>query len=301
MSSDKFPKDLVFSGKEDECPQIFIERLRTHIKLVGEPPDRTLDRFPLLLRDRAYDWYRALPAANKRNLELLIDALVKRYTDPASNWLGRLSLISIQQGPAESVSDFIARFTKVSNKLKTPDSECVTIFVSGLRTDIRVETIRGKPDSFTDAMRLARFAESLLAIGNPKVAKVKVAKVATDPLDTISKSIELMASQMSQLENKFDMMEDRYKGLEEGTNQPRGQYNSFTNRERQDRNNYYPNNNARFQNRRGRYQNSYQNNNSRPIVCYNCGGNDHYKSQCDQPPYRPRPEQTVTKMAPLGN
>ena len=216
------------------------------------------------------------------------------------------TLIGTTQRIGEATSDYIDRFLKLSNRLRTTAEQCLTIFVNGLRPDLRLEVIQGKPVTFNEAMRLAKFAESILAIANPTVSapKVQVAQhvnnINNDGLDAIVKSIETLSNRLQNLSTRFQSFEDEIKheikhnydeirdDVSKVTktieNQQRPRYNGYNNNDYRGSNNY----------RQGGYA-------PRNIVCYNCGANDHYRSQCTRPPYSPGPSQTVTRKQPRGN
>lgn len=324
MFHQPFPKDLLFTGDSDDCPHIFLERVRAHMELAGETPDRMRLLFGSLLRGGAFDWYRSLPEVQKKDLDTISDALIKQYTDPGAEWLGKLHLMRISQNVGESVADYTTRFLKLSNRLGTPSQQCLNIFVNGLKPDFRLEVIRCKPKSFNDAMRQAKFAESILVMAKPELPlpKIKVAQsVQSDGADKFIKSLDVLSSQLSsqfasfeermnsrydvlqnELESKYDVLqnglESKYDGLkteiekfrETRPNQPSDRFNNYDNNFG---NNY---NRNRFNSgyRRGGYV-------PRNIVCYNCGANDHYRSQCTKPPYVPGPEQDVRRKNPRGN
>jgi hypothetical protein len=104
----KVPDISVFSGSED--PIEHLDNFRAHISLHKTPDTVTCLAFPLTLSGKARDWLRNLFPKSIDNFDTLGRKFLAQFVSGRTRRKPRGYLLSVRQGPNESLKDYLWRF-----------------------------------------------------------------------------------------------------------------------------------------------------------------------------------------------
>jgi hypothetical protein len=130
----KIPDIPIFTGSED--PMEYLMTFRSHTSL-----HKTLDAvacraFPLTLSGKARDWLRNLPPRSVDNFDTLGQKFLTQFMSGRVRLKPRGYLLSMRQGPNESLGDYVWRFNQ--EKLDTesaPNDFIYSAMFQGLKKD----------------------------------------------------------------------------------------------------------------------------------------------------------------------
>jgi hypothetical protein len=106
----KVPDIPVFSGSED--PVEHLDNFQSHVSLHKTPDAVACRAFPLTLSGKARDWLRILPPRSINNFDVLGRKFLAQFVSGRARRKPRGYLLSVQQGPNESLKDYLWRFNQ---------------------------------------------------------------------------------------------------------------------------------------------------------------------------------------------
>jgi hypothetical protein len=130
----KVPDIPVFSGRED--PVEHLDNFQSHVSLHKTPDAVACRAFPLTLSGKARDWLRSLTPGSIDCFDTLGRKFLAQFVSGRARRKPRGYLLSVQQGPNESLKDYLWRFNQ--EKLDTesaPDDFIYGAIFQGLRKD----------------------------------------------------------------------------------------------------------------------------------------------------------------------
>jgi hypothetical protein len=130
----KVPDIPVFSGSED--PVEHLDNFRSHVSLHKTPDAVACRAFPLTLSGKARDWLRNLPPRSIDSFDALGRKFLAQFVSGRPRRKPRGCLLSVRQGPNESLKDYLWRFNQ--EKLETesaPDDFIYGAIFQGLKKD----------------------------------------------------------------------------------------------------------------------------------------------------------------------
>jgi hypothetical protein len=130
----KVPDIPVFSGSED--PVEHLDNFRSHVSLHKTPDAVACRAFPLTLSGKARDWLRNLAPRSIDCFDTLGRKFLAQFVSGRARRKPRGYLLSVQQGPNESLKDYLWRFNQ--EKLDTesaPDDFIYGAIFQGLKKD----------------------------------------------------------------------------------------------------------------------------------------------------------------------
>ena len=124
--------------------------------------------FRLLLTHNAELWFLSLDNATKADPNLLQTAFKEKFVSAQHlKWLKQQDLSTKNQGPDQTVEDYLGQIRAICYELSKSENETINIMTSGLIPAIRAEVISG-PEIVTadDVEKRAKLAELCLKLKN---------------------------------------------------------------------------------------------------------------------------------------
>ena len=124
--------------------------------------------FKMLLRQGAASWFASIEPelaqqANKSDEEIWIwvkEKFLQRF-DKTNSWLSEHLIHFISQQPGQSVQDFYTIIQTKTARLEKSPQEMLSLFIKGLRPDIKMFCLARQPKDLTEALSLAQNCEAL--------------------------------------------------------------------------------------------------------------------------------------------
>jgi len=130
----KVPDIPVFSGSED--PVEHLDNFRSHVSLHKTPDAVACRAFPLTLSGKARDWLRNLAPRSIDCFDTLGRKFLAQFVSGRARRKPRGYLLSVQQGPNESLKDYLWRFNQEKlNTESAPDDFIYGAIFQGLKKD----------------------------------------------------------------------------------------------------------------------------------------------------------------------
>jgi hypothetical protein len=131
----KVPDIPIYTGLED--PIEHVDNFQAHLELHGTPEAVARRAFPLNLSGNAQDWFRKLPPEVHQRLwwprENVPDTILGRKSAKKKPFG---SLMSLHQGPNESLKDYLMRFNQEKLTTESPPNKFVyCALIQGIQKD----------------------------------------------------------------------------------------------------------------------------------------------------------------------
>jgi len=125
---------LIFSGSEN--PVEHLDNFQSHVSLHKKPDVMVCRAFPLTLSGKARDWLRNLPPRSIDNFDALGRKFLAQFVSRRARRKPRGYLLSVQQGPNESLKDYLWRFNQEKLEIESaPDDFIYGAIFQGLKKD----------------------------------------------------------------------------------------------------------------------------------------------------------------------
>ncbi|XP_062155145.1 uncharacterized protein LOC133863185 [Alnus glutinosa] len=172
----KVPEIPFYTGLED--PVEHLDNFRAHMDLHRTPEMVACRAFPLTLSGNARDWFRSLPPNSIRHFEDLGRMFLTQFMAGRVRRKPSGSLMSLHQGPEESLKDFFMRFNqaRLEAEAATDDFIYGALF-QGIRKDgaLMADIARKPPQNLDGFMSKAEKyinqEETLRALLGPEIAR----------------------------------------------------------------------------------------------------------------------------------
>jgi len=216
---------IKFFGEPGEDIEKWLKSFDRVAKANNWSEKRQCDILPAYLRDRAAEYFDELPDRNKTTLAKLKEALIEHFMPKEARRFYYADLYSRKQGQYESASDFgraiqlLVRRAYAEMPLEHQDTLMREHYVNGLRPDLKRIVLISDPQTFNNALDLAKREEinEQIASGSAPWVKARfespsvatpVATVQKDPvnerLDRLEAAIEKLALTFAQNNNARD-------------------------------------------------------------------------------------------------
>ena len=190
-------KSLSFTGSSKEDARSFIEKFLAHADLYKWSEDKKLQDFRKAISDLAEIWYRVLPTATKSSWDSLLTAFNKKFRNEKDKWILEGTLHTRQQLPGESVELFTGKMRKPFCKLDKSKSDKLTLFVHGLRPELRSFVLGKNPKTVDEAESAARLYES---VGVINTQRQQPASSTTEALASMKETIKALETKILNVE-----------------------------------------------------------------------------------------------------
>lgn len=118
---------------------------------------------PFFLIGAAETWFNSLDTIKKLTLNSIHDAFINRFKPPSNHVF---DLLELQQGPTESVEEFIHRVTEKATDLKMDTNQTMGKIMRGLKPKIKADMVKVNPTNMEDLRTHAMLAEMAQSICN---------------------------------------------------------------------------------------------------------------------------------------
>ena len=202
MASDSSLIPEKFSGSDSENATCWWQQFMHYATYRGMSDDGQKSALPLLLKDKALDWYQSLSDNEKSTLANLKTAFLTRYGITAQNkWSKLNSFLDHRQGPGESVADYLSYAKHQAKDLDIPDNQLQQIILRSVAQPIRTFILQKEPKTLKELEQAALLAASTLP-PESDVPSVQTLISAIDnleakidaKLDSVSKSVSVASN-----------------------------------------------------------------------------------------------------------
>lgn len=184
---------LSFSGHSSEDSRSFIEKFIAQSELSKWDLDRKLRAFRLALTDIAEIWYRELRPEIRGDWESLLKAYNDRFRNEDDKWILEGALHTRQQLPGENVESYSSAMRRLFSKLNKSDCERLSLYVHGLRPELKSFVMGKNPKTVEEADSAARLFECVGAVNHPKPA------VTLEAISTIQETVKNLEKQIASM------------------------------------------------------------------------------------------------------
>ena len=116
---------------------------------------------PFFLIGAAETWFNSLDTIKKLTLNSIHEAFINRFKPPSNHVF---DLLELQQGPTESVEEFIHRVTEKATDLKMDTNQTMGKIMRGLKPKIKADMVKVNPTNMEDLRTHAMLAEMAQSI-----------------------------------------------------------------------------------------------------------------------------------------
>ena len=202
-----------FKGQNGEDPERFLGKF-DRLAAYGEWDDeKKLGVFPLLLDDKAYDFYEASPRQVKTNYDRLKTAFLAHFEPNKSKLVRWNELCQKSITVGQSISEYHDEIRKDASKIGgITEEQLMIVFLNGLPTEIKEHVALQQPKSLAEALKKARFFESIKAESKEKKSLIETLAVernANEELNELKNEVTVLRDEVMAL--RFQNAELRQK------------------------------------------------------------------------------------------
>jgi hypothetical protein len=226
-------------------------------------------RFQLNISGDCARWFAELP--DRTRFPAIEAAFIEKYCNRADNWAENVQLRQIIQMPAQSVENYLKKFSDQARRIGKPLRTCITDIVEGFLPEIQREVLMMCPQTIDDVIKYAKLAEVVCnklqlqgSKGTSESAQLAQVNHMVREREDLSKFKEDIMNAILEVNKASSSNDSKPKGgaqVNQYQNQQKGQNN---------------NNNSRNP-RSNQFSRGFQGN------CYNCGFRGHRASECRKP------------------
>ena len=264
--------------------------------------DQKVQYFILLIRDVAERWYVDLDENQAQNWNELRPLFIARFHRIQPRWLVDQQLSLIKQRQNESVDDYSSRLREKCAKAMRTAPEILSLFLQGLRHEIKIATLSREPNDFENAFSAAKTAEIISQLPNHDSQLTSRNTTLKLPKNRIDQELhDDMVELTTQLRQKNELLTRRNEELQQQVQSQtfsdnRVGYYPQTQRNlqfRQNQGNYFAVGRPNFNTNRPMYdrQNNFDKNRPRyggreimsgRQICRNCNRSGHMAPSCPE-------------------
>ena len=262
-----------FKGKRGEDTEMFFKKL-DRLATYGEwPDDKKAGILPLLLDERASEFYENLDLSTKADYELTKKAVIDHFSPNKSKLVRYSELSQKVMVRDQTVADFHDSLVKDATKINNVSNEqLMIIFINGLPKSMREHVALLSPTSLAGALEMARNYESVktpqVEETYPKGLAVCLDQLKLTSLETENKKLKEELQKVARLEEQMkEIMKDRTTQGNTNGRVEAGIYRSFNRQKNVPRN-------------RKNYWNKNLNTGREKRKCFYCRRKGHLKLDC---------------------
>ena len=139
--------------------EVFENRLKR--RRIALDSEGALTELVLHLAGPAKDFYSDLTPDEKDTLENVKRIMIEHYSSKDHGYEQREYLLNRRQAPSETLDHYLTDICTKFHRLGLTNKEKMTYFLQGLRPEIRQLVYMKEPKTFAEAVKAARFAESI--------------------------------------------------------------------------------------------------------------------------------------------
>jgi hypothetical protein len=150
-----------FSGDPGEDVLDFILKMEAFFEMARVPPSHRAHAVAFAIRGNARRWFVNQSDETRTSWRLLKNALQSEFGRAHTDMQSRMENVhACRQKTDEKVTDFTKRFMTAAYEAKLEGETILSMFMLGLREDLRREVKRQRPKTFNEAKELAEEFES---------------------------------------------------------------------------------------------------------------------------------------------
>jgi hypothetical protein len=157
-------KPPIFTGRAHEDLELFLKRYTDYADFQHWDENRRLQGIRLYLSGMAYQFFNGLPVATRADLDAVLQALRNKFTDPQDRWVDDQNLYTRYMGKDEPLESYVEDITLRFGKLGKQPGEQISLFIHGLTPQLKSFVVARGPETFDQAVKLARRAEGIRAM-----------------------------------------------------------------------------------------------------------------------------------------
>lgn len=155
----KVKPPVPYSGEIAQDVNDWVSQFIRFAELQGWKESQYCQALPFYLTGQAYTWYASLDSPTSSWAELS-RALCKYFDSAGRRWQNEEALASTRQYPGQPLDEYVERVKSLSRRVQASDMEMRKTFVRGLLPAVKTHVLMHDPQTFYDAERLARMADS---------------------------------------------------------------------------------------------------------------------------------------------
>ncbi len=281
-----------FNGDPMQDATLFLSRFDQYCSYFDKTPAQKLAIFPMLLKQRAYRWFEKVPATSKATWNLLKTAFETEYGPSSKSYIDQTTLLDRSQGLHEDVRQYATDIMQRIQLTGIEDSEAKTVFIKGLKSELKPHVLTKNPGTLKDAEKSAIEAEQLHHLQRDVIHNTVAKALATTntSADTSSKqekfitTLKTMQDTQKSLAQRLQNVDVELNSISLPTRAPTYPTQSQQQQYPRDRNNNRPSYSPRQQrqphtcrvcNRTGHVANE-----CRERTCFYCGIKGHVINDC---------------------
>ena len=196
-----------FKGTQGEDPEKFIRKFE-RLAAYGEWDDnKKLTVFPLLLDDKADDFYESSPDQTKQNYQLLRTAFITHFQPNKSKLVRWNELCQKSLTIGQSIAEYHDELKKEAAKIGgVTDEQLMIVFLNGLPTDIKEHVALQEPVSLAEALDKARLYESIKSERKGKKEIIRSLAIGKNAVDSNKNNLDeltLAKNEIAQIKDEL--------------------------------------------------------------------------------------------------
>ncbi len=208
-----------FDGKEGNDPEMFFKKLDRLAAYGQWPEERKANIVPLLLDDKASEYYENLQQDVKDDYDQVKLNIIDHFS-PNKHKLVRYRELSQKcMTLDQTVADFHDSLKRDATKIgNISDEQVMLMFINGLPRAIRDHVALQNPENMNSALKMARDFESL-----------KYSRQETDDLKSLAAGLseekfESLVEENRKLKKQMEELREKLKAFESGTKPQQGKF-----------------------------------------------------------------------------
>ena len=153
-----------FTGKQHDSADRWIKTFHLYTKFKNIPDEMKTDLFKLLMAEDAADWVTTHPGIGEMSFDELAEAFSQRFgLSEAQKWRAESDLWRRQQGPTETVDQYVTDLRLKANRVAMAEEQLIKIILQGIRPELRLFVLNAKCKTITHLLEVARTCEAARA------------------------------------------------------------------------------------------------------------------------------------------
>jgi hypothetical protein len=181
----KIPSNLMpetFKGDGKVEIELWLKQFEHYCQLYAWSPEERKKVLPLLLKEKAQEWFDGLSDQEKNTYDAMVEALKLRYRPHDSlKWVRLQQFKERKQQPGEPIEDFIQCIKRMGLKLGKSEKDIMETVVAGLTPAISKFVMLKNPKNLQEAADYAMTA----AVLEPKQADVVAIAALNQKMDSV--------------------------------------------------------------------------------------------------------------------
>ena len=212
-----------FKGTKNEDPEKFVKKFDRLAAYGGWDEAKKLQVFPLLLDDKAFDFYEASSQDTKTNYDALKKAFIAHFEPNKSNLVLWNELKAVTMSADQTIAEYHDELKKKAAKVEgVTDSHLMHVFLSGLPSDYKEHIALQEPNNLKECLQKARLFESIK--GSKKEKRLAFKTLVTDSGNSETKALkEEFRVNSERIQTELKMLQETLKTMRRENEELRSQ------------------------------------------------------------------------------